>query len=180
MKIFGSRILVLVPHPDDEVVGFAASIARVRAAGAEVFALYLTHGCVAREILWPWDRRKHAAFVARRRAEAESVARRMGVTPVGWSSRAARTVWRDLEAVRGEVARAVEAYKIDQLWVPAFEGGNADHDAVNAVAAGVGKNILKASLELLHPSPRIKYGAGSSPSRKGRGIRPRFVWSWFL
>src|SRR5262249_31788593 len=31
--------------------------------------------------------------------------------------------------------RAIGQYNIDQLWVPAYEGGNADHDAANAVAS---------------------------------------------
>jgi LmbE family N-acetylglucosaminyl deacetylase len=53
---FGRRILVLVPHPDDEVVGVAAAIARARADGARLFALYLGHGCLSRETLWPWQR----------------------------------------------------------------------------------------------------------------------------
>ena len=42
--MFGQRILILVPHPDDEVVAGCAAIGRAQAAGAKIFALYLTHG----------------------------------------------------------------------------------------------------------------------------------------
>lgn len=131
---FGSRILILVPHPDDEVVACAASIGRAKQAGAEIFTLYLTHGCVARDVMWPWRRRAYPLVVARRRAEAEDVAAFLGVQPAGWSERPARTVWQDLPRIRGEIEQAIARYDIDQLWVPAYEGGNADHDAVNAVA----------------------------------------------
>ena len=31
---------------------------------------------------------------------------------------------------------AVERVRPDQIWVPAYEGGNPDHDALNAVGAG--------------------------------------------
>ena len=131
--MFGRRILVCVAHPDDEVVACAAAIGRALAAGAAVFALYLTDGCLARETLWPWQRRRHDAFVARRRAEAEKAAARLGLTPVGWSARPARRLWRELPAAHVEVRAAVKACAADQLWVPAYEGGNPDHDGLNAL-----------------------------------------------
>lgn len=133
--MFGKRILLLVPHPDDEVVGCAATLARAQKEGAEIFALYLTHGCVARETMWPWERKDYEKHVARRRAEAEEVARFLGITPVGWMARPARHLWRELPAAYDEVRRAVEDHRIDQLWVPAYEGGNADHDGANAIGS---------------------------------------------
>lgn len=42
--MFGQRVLILVPHPDDEVVGAAAAIARARAQGAAVTGVFLTTG----------------------------------------------------------------------------------------------------------------------------------------
>ncbi|MDP9127728.1 MAG: PIG-L family deacetylase [Pseudomonadota bacterium] len=132
--MFGKRILILVPHPDDEVVACAATIGRARAAGAEVFALYLTHGCIAREALWPWQRRHYEFYVSRRIGEAKTAARFLGLQPVGWSPRPARHLWRALPAVRDEIRAAINQHHIDQLWVPAYEGGNADHDGLNAVA----------------------------------------------
>ena len=142
--MFGKRILIAVPHPDDEIVACCAAIARARAEGAEIFALYLTHGCIARETLWPWQRKHYDAFVARRRAEAETVARFLGIRPVGWASRPARRLWRDLAQVCAEIEGTITYYGIDQLWIPAYEGGNPDHDGLNAVgsllASGSGRN----------------------------------------
>src|SRR5690349_16650698 len=46
------RILVLAPHPDDEIVACGIAALRARAAGARVFVLYLTTGVPAREALW--------------------------------------------------------------------------------------------------------------------------------
>ena len=131
---FGKRILILVPHPDDEIVACAATIARAREAGAQVFALYLTHGCIARDTMWAWERNKYDTVVANRRAEGEVVAAYLGITPVGWSSRPARYLWQELATVDAEVAKAVRTHNIDQLWVPAYEGGNPDHDGLNALA----------------------------------------------
>jgi len=47
--------------------------------------------------------------------------------------RPARALWRFLPEVFEEVQAAVTQYRPDQIWVPAYEGGNPDHDALNAV-----------------------------------------------
>jgi LmbE family N-acetylglucosaminyl deacetylase len=131
--IFGKKILILAPHPDDEVVGFAASIGRAKSMGAEINVLFLTTGCVDKNVLWPWDRRKHERFVSRRHAEAEKAAESLGINISGFSDRPARNLWKNLNAVYGEAKTAAEKSGAEQIWVPAYEGGNADHDGLNAV-----------------------------------------------
>ena len=131
--MFGKRILILVAHPDDEVVACAASIARARAQGAEIFALYLTHGCLAQDVLWPWQRKNYVKYVAVRRSEAERAAEALGITALGWPVRPARQLWCELPQVLAEVEAAMSQCRPDQIWVPAYEGGNPDHDALNAV-----------------------------------------------
>ena len=133
--MFGRRILVLVAHPDDEVVACAAAIGRAKAAGAEVFAAYLTDGCLARETMWPWRRKHHDDDVARRRAEGEDAAARLGIKPLGWADRPARRLWRELPGVHAEMRRAIATCGADQIWTPAYEGGNPDHDGLNALAS---------------------------------------------
>ena len=64
MSMFGKRILVLAAHPDDEVVASAATIGRAQTQGAEIFVLYLTHGCIALDVMWPWDRKNYQTRVA--------------------------------------------------------------------------------------------------------------------
>jgi LmbE family N-acetylglucosaminyl deacetylase len=132
---FGASILILAPHPDDEVVGCAAAIAHARAAGAKLSVLFLTHGCVDRQTMWPWVRNGYEAAVARRRAEAERVCADLGLAVAGWSDRPARHLWRELAAAEAEVRRAIAMAGAEQLWAPAFEGGNPDHDGANAIAA---------------------------------------------
>jgi LmbE family N-acetylglucosaminyl deacetylase len=141
--MFGRRILILVPHPDDEVVMATEASARAKAAGAEIMTLYLTNGCIARETLWPWQRRSYDRFVARRRAEGEEAARFLGLSPVGWAQRPARTLWRALDQIFDDVVRVVKANDIDQLWVPAYEGGNADHDGLNALGYALAKALQR-------------------------------------
>jgi len=138
---FGKRILIAVPHPDDEVVGFCATVARARAQGATVYAVYLTNGCIARETLWPWQRRKYEANVIRRLQESVEVARALHITPISYSDRPARHLWSNLDSVYNELSKIIKDYAIDQLWVPAYEGGNADHDALNGIVARLAHKV---------------------------------------
>lgn len=143
---FGRSVLILAPHPDDEVVACYAAIGRARAAGAEVGALFLTHGCVSRQTMWPWARRHYEAVIGRRRAEAERVLGELGVKAAGWADRPARDLWLCLDAAEAETRAAIDRFGIDQIWAPAFEGGNADHDAANAIAgrlAAEGLSVLE-------------------------------------
>lgn len=141
---FGKRILVLVPHPDDEVVACSAAIGRAQQAGAKIFALYVTHGCIARETLWPWQRKSYDKTVTRRRDEASAVAHFLNITALNWPVRPARHLWQDMACVHKEILVAIEQNAIDQIWVPAFEGGNPDHDALNAIGS-----LLKEKIGVL-------------------------------
>jgi hypothetical protein len=38
-----------------------------------------------------------------------------------------------LDVVHAEIVAAIAAHRPDQLWVPAYEGGNPDHDGLNAL-----------------------------------------------
>lgn len=133
--MFGRNILLLVPHPDDEIVACAATIGRAQREGAKIYPLYLTHGCIARELRWPWDRRHHDRHIARRRNEARDAARLLHLIPSNWPDRPARGLWGELASVNDDISRAVSDYHIDQIWTPAYEGGNPDHDALNALVS---------------------------------------------
>ena len=143
---FGASILFLCPHPDDEVVAASAAIGRAKAGGAKVAVLFLTHGCLDAATMWAWERDRYPAVVARRRAEAERVAAELGVAIAGWSERAARHLWRHLPEAEREIRAAVAAHGVDQVWTPAYEGGNPDHDGANAIAsrlAAEGMSVLE-------------------------------------
>jgi len=165
---FGASILVLAPHPDDEVVGCAAAIGRARAAGSKLAVIFLTHGCIEAAAMWPWARRRYGEAVARRRAEGERAAAELGLAIAGWSDRPARHLWRELAAAEAEVRAAMAGFAIDQLWTPAFEGGNPDHDGANAIAARLaaeGASVLEfAEYNLSGGRPR----SHAFPHRNGQ------------
>lgn len=124
--MYGKRILVLVPHPDDEAVGAALAIRRAVAAGSSVMLLDLTHGCPP-----------HAARadrVAQRRREAEAAAAALGAARIPDGGLPARALRRSLPDAFRRVLAALEAHAADTLWVPAYEGAHPDHDCANALA----------------------------------------------
>jgi len=129
------RILVLAPHPDDEIVACGIAALRARAVGARVFVLYLTTGVPARDALWPWQRRGHAARLSCRRAEARVAATLFGLEPIGSLDYPSRHLRNHLDAAAAEIGRAIMEHGAEALWVPAFEGAHQDHDAANALAA---------------------------------------------
>jgi N-acetylglucosamine malate deacetylase 1 len=129
------RILILAPHPDDEIVACGTAAMRAVATGAQVFVLYLTTGVPPAADLWPWRRKEHTARVARRRAEAEASAALIGLKPIrflGWPSRRLRE---HLDEAFAAIECALADCAAEALWVPAFEGAHQDHDAANALAA---------------------------------------------
>lgn len=129
------RILVLIPHPDDEVVGCAAAIGRAIATDNRVFALYLTTGVPPQQQLWPWQRHSHAVRVMRRRAEAEAAAAALGLVSLGFAARPSRRLKQHLPAALAEIEDAIWRSAPTELWVPAWEGAHQDHDAANFLAA---------------------------------------------
>ncbi|MBV8200136.1 MAG: PIG-L family deacetylase [Acidobacteria bacterium] len=135
------RVLILAPHPDDEVVACAIAAMRARAAGARLFVLYLTTGVPERAAHWPWQHPGYRGRIGRRRAEAESAARLLGLQPAEFRTTPSRWLRADLGAAARDLDREIARHDADALWVPAFEGGHQDHDAANALAAGVASRL---------------------------------------
>jgi LmbE family N-acetylglucosaminyl deacetylase len=129
------RILILAPHPDDEIVACGIAAFRAIAVGARVSVLYLTTGVPDPAALWRRQRAGHATRVARRRAEAEAAAELIGLEPVGFLGWASRRLRQHLNEAAAEIANAIAGCGAEALWVPAFEGAHQDHDAANALAA---------------------------------------------
>jgi len=136
------RILILSPHPDDEVVGFAARIGRTLAFGAEIQVLHLSDGVPAPELMNFVSRRRRPVRVARRREEARLAAERLGVGLAGFSARPSRRLASEFEPALDCVLSVLEDWPAEELWCPAYEGGHQDHDAACLLA-----RVVKTKLE---------------------------------
>ena len=131
--MFGERVLLLIPHPDDEVVGAAAAIARLRRAGGEAFGVYLTSGVPASAGSWFGGRYKYDKSVARRWQEASNVAGALGLSMAGRQTIPSRHLKLHLEGSLRWVRSQADALRPDRIWVPAYEGGHQDHDVANFI-----------------------------------------------
>src|SRR5262249_12175538 len=128
------RILILAPHPDDEIVACGIAARRARLTGARIFVLFLTTGVPAPEAFWPWQRCSHAARVARRREEARA-ATALGGQTLALCHYPSRGLRHHLDGAAAETGRDIAECGAGELWVPAFEGAHQDHDAASALAA---------------------------------------------
>jgi LmbE family N-acetylglucosaminyl deacetylase len=129
------RILILAPHPDDEIVAFGIAALRARTAGAKPSVFYLTTGIPPHNQLWPWQRPGYTGRVTRRRDEAIEAAPLLGLAAAGFLEIPSRQLIAHLNAAASAIDRAIAETSADCLWVTAFEGAHQDHDAANALAA---------------------------------------------
>ena len=130
--MFGKRILILIPHPDDEVVGCCGAILRAQAQGSKIFGAYLTTGIFSRK------KEKEAAL---RREEAKAVAKLLNIHAVAFEEIPSRQLKDHLHEVEKKIAVTIKDCEIDQLWVPAYEGGHQDHDVTNFLASRLKKIV---------------------------------------
>jgi LmbE family N-acetylglucosaminyl deacetylase len=134
LSMLGDRILLLVPHPDDEVVGCATALRRARAAGCAVHAVFLTHGVAPVERLWPWQRPTYVSRVAIRWKEAMRCCRLTGLAVAGRQDIPSRTLKANLATTLDLIGQAIDAIAPDAIWTPAYEGGHQDHDVTHFLA----------------------------------------------
>lgn len=133
--MFRQRLLILVPHPDDEVVGCAALIGRARAAGAQVFTLLLTTGIPPIERMWPWNRASYRDRIALRMAEYDRSLTQLDVADAGRLAIPSRTLKDHMPDAHGLIRDAIEVVRPDMVWAPTYEGGHQDHDTTNFLAS---------------------------------------------
>lgn len=146
------RVLVVVAHPDDEVVGAGALISRL----PDVWILHATDGA-------PRDPRFMARgfqgtreeYARARRLELEEALSLAGVAP----DRLLSLGIADQEAVfeiprlAEGIARAVREIGPDTLLTLAYEGGHPDHDAVALAARRAAEGIEVLEMPLYHAEP---------------------------
>jgi LmbE family N-acetylglucosaminyl deacetylase len=126
----GERVLVLSPHPDDELIGCGGTLCQLVSAGAEVSILQATDGGELRSVDdLPAARRKGV-----RAEEASRVAAGLGAKPVLWQYEDSRlrcdgeTVAR-LAGLLGELRPAL-------VFTPFLGDAHPDHITLSLILAG--------------------------------------------
>ncbi len=139
--MFGERVLLLIPHPDDEVVGAAAAIGRLDEAGGKAFGVYLTSGVPASSGSWFGGRRRYDRIADHRWREAEGVSHELGICVSGRQRIPSRQLKSHLAQTLRWVRDQAERLGVDRIWTPAYEGGHQDHDVANFVASRLARDF---------------------------------------
>jgi LmbE family N-acetylglucosaminyl deacetylase len=129
-----NRLLVMAPHPDDEVLGCGRLMRRVQATGGQVVVAWLTDGGSSHGELPPQQRRE---LVARRQAEALEGLRAMGVTPaafcfLGYPDGGLGAV--DPLDPERRLQVLCDTHRSDTVVVTDVDDGHPDHRAAFAIA----------------------------------------------
>jgi len=131
--------LVLVAHPDDEVVACGALMQKMQRA----VVVFATDGAPRGEIFWKaYGSRQAYADV--RRQEARRALKIAGACPVFLAERvedgiADQELFRNLPAAISALEQVIAQVDPDAVLTLAYEGGHPDHDAACFMAAVVGR-----------------------------------------
>lgn len=127
-----NTVLFLFAHNDDEFF-VLPRLEREAAAGHSVVCVYTTDGAA------------YGESPQRRLAESQAVLERRGVGaeslfPLGFQLGVRDgTSFRHLDSLWSELLSVANGRKISRIYVPAWEGGHADHDAAHLLAVALAR-----------------------------------------
>ena len=123
--------LIIAPHPDDETLGCGGIACKKIASGAATRFVFVTDGAASHP-----GRLAPQILRAKREAEAREAVARLGATaehitflryPDGEAAS-------HVEAIAADIARLLEKYEPESVFVPHAQDFTADHAAVNAAS----------------------------------------------
>lgn len=135
IKPAGNRVVVLAPHPDDEVLGCGGVIRKHIEEGDDVTVLFLTDGRWGKK---PYDNPEHIAQL--RQAEAIAACRVLGTTQTHFFGREDGSLNADLKTVK-EVLQVVMCCQPEVVYAPHPIDPHPDHRATYKIAEMVLKEM---------------------------------------
>ena len=160
------RVLVLAPHPDDEVFGCGAALADLRTRGAELLVLVLTDGAGAEA---EPDTRRRIAEV--RLVESRAALALLGGGELRSAGLRDRGLWEAGPALFVAVERALLDFAPDLVFCPSPVEIHPDHRAVAAALVDLGESAAPGSA-----LSRALSGATIAFFELSQPIRPNFLF----
>lgn len=138
-KPAGGPVMVIAPHPDDEVIGCGGTVCRHVAAGDPVSVLYLTRGESSRGYPWLAPAEKQA----KRMQEALSSCAILGVSDTLFlkgvdGNLGDEQVMADLQR---HVANAIKIRKPTVIYVPHADDNHSDHIAAYRMVMNISREL---------------------------------------
>lgn len=134
-----AAVLVLSPHPDDEIIGMGGTLHMHATNGSSVTVLYMTDGAGLGE--------SRSESVEQRRKEAESVGRACGIEQIFWNKRDTRLT-NDEETI-GEMVSLIARLRPSLIYLPSYFDRHYDHFSANAVLADALRRVRVPDLTVL-------------------------------
>lgn len=156
------KILVVAPHPDDELLGCGGTLLRRKAEGWTVAWLVMT--AITAEAGWSHEQ------IERRAIEIEQVARGLQITPEHIFKLGFPTAQLDRISMSSLVARISEVFKIfqpDEVLLPHPSDAHSDHRITFEAASACTKWFRNPSVK--------RVMAYETPSETDFGIDPRGI-----
>jgi LmbE family N-acetylglucosaminyl deacetylase len=167
-----STTVMLVAHPDDEVIAFGALMQQMKRA----IVVFATNGAPHDPYFWR-EYGSREAYAEVRRQEARRALAVVGAEPVFLSDQvsggiADQELFRRLPEAAGALEGVVAQLSPNCLLTLAYEGGHPDHDACCFLACQVGRrrNIPVWESPLYHRNPDGSGAVQTFPQRTGKEI----------
>jgi LmbE family N-acetylglucosaminyl deacetylase len=164
--------LVLVAHPDDEVIVCGALMQRMQRA----VVVFATDGAPRLQHFWQRYGSRHA-YAAVRRQEARQALATISAWPVFLADRVAgglpdQELFRSLPSALRALENVIERVGPDCILAPAYEGGHPDHDTACFMAAVAARHARIPVWEspLYHATATGRRALQTFPQATGREI----------
>lgn len=128
INLTGKKLLILAPHQDDEILGCGCLIEKALESKGAVKCVYMTDG--SRSVS---DELTPDAMKEMRKLEAMRLAENMGMEEPVFLGCPDGSLKPDDERAIKDVAKTIDDYRPDAVFIPYFLDGHSDHTAVSGI-----------------------------------------------
>jgi len=129
------KILFIIPHPDDEIVGSCILIRNFLKSGKKVLIFFATNGLIDKDSEWPWKKKEFRANYLLRKKEMRKSLQNLGVSQYFLQDIATRTLKDNINKTYVKIKKILGLNTIDTIFCPSYEGGHQDHDVSNFICS---------------------------------------------
>lgn len=123
------RVIVLAPHPDDEVIGCGGTLLNHKRNGDRIFIVYLTTGEVFLR-----DKEQYEKKVVVRKSEAKSVCDKGNFEFLYWSNIQARSIRDNYINLQKDIIKIFQYVRPNYIYIPNEEEKDTDHSITNSLS----------------------------------------------
>ena len=135
------NVLIVAPHPDDEIVGLGITIKKLLIKKKKIIIFFPTNGVVCQKQMWFWKRKCYQDIVKIRTKEMKKSLNALGIKKSYLQNIPTRSLKEKITATHKIIKKIIKKDRIDTIFCPAYEGGHQDHDITNFICSRFKKKI---------------------------------------